>query len=103
MPESGVRVGDDGARRKKGNKVPRVVDILDQLPTPGVAPANEQDWRVQVKHRAQAVRAVNLAHVDQGTPASIRLRAHHSAASNLKSSKSLKWGRIRVAAPPPSD
>ncbi len=70
-PESGHRVGYDGAKPKKGSKVHIAVDTLGHLLTLHVTPATEQD-RAQVATLA-AVRTVTgdtveLAYVDQGYP-----------------------------------
>jgi len=69
-PESGERAGYDGAKRKKGSKVPIAVDTLGHLLALLVTPANEQD-RAQVAALCQAVQqvtgqSVSLAYVDQG-------------------------------------
>lgn len=69
-PESGGRVGYDGAKRKRGSKVHVAVDTLGQLLALHVTPANEQD-RVPVEELARQVQevteqAVELAYVDQG-------------------------------------
>lgn len=69
-PESGARVGYDGAKRQKGSKLHAAVDILGHLLALHVTPANQQD-RAQVGHLAAAVQeitgeTVNLACVDQG-------------------------------------
>ena len=69
-PESGARVGDDGAKKRKGSKVHLAVDTLGHLLALKVTPANEQD-RAQVAARSAAVQEatsqnVELAFVDQG-------------------------------------
>jgi len=69
-PESGVRAGYDGAKRKRGSKVHMAVDTLGHLLTLLVTPANAQD-RAQVEQLATQVQAVTgetveLAYVDQG-------------------------------------
>jgi transposase len=69
-PESGVRAGYDGAKRRKGSKVHAVVDRLGHLLALHVTPANEQD-RAQVAKLAEQVQAVTdqnveLAFADQG-------------------------------------
>jgi transposase len=69
-PESGHRAGYDGAKRRKGSKVPLAVDTLGHLLALHVTPANEQD-RDQVGKLAAAVQRetgqhVELAFVDQG-------------------------------------
>jgi transposase len=69
-PESGGRAGYDGAKKRKGSKVPAAVDTLGHLLALKVTAANEQD-RAQVGALAQAVQAatgenVELAYVDQG-------------------------------------
>ena len=56
-PESGVRAGYDGAKRKKGSKVHvarGAVDTLGHLLALHVTPANEQD-RAQVEELARQV------------------------------------------------
>lgn len=68
-PESGTRAGYDGAKRRKGCKVPVAVDALGQLLALRVTPANEQD-RDQVAVLAAQVQAVTgqsveVAFVDQ--------------------------------------
>jgi len=69
-PESGGRAGYDGAKKRKGSKVPIAVDTLGHLLALKVTAANEQD-RAQVEALAQAVQHVTgdhveLAYVDQG-------------------------------------
>ena len=69
-PESGGRAGYDGAKKRKGSKVPIAVDTLGHLLALKVTAANEQD-RAQVTALAQAVQHVTgdhveLAYVDQG-------------------------------------
>jgi transposase len=69
-PESGGRAGDDGAKRRKGSKLPMVVDTLGELLAVRVTPANEQD-RAQVGALLAQVQAltgeqVEMAFVDQG-------------------------------------
>ena len=69
-PESGGRGGYDGAKKRKGSKVPIAVDTLGHLLALKVTPANDQD-REQVGELAQAVQHVTgdnveLAYVDQG-------------------------------------
>ena len=69
-PESGTRAGYDGAKRKKGSKVPIAVDTLGHLLAVQVTPANEQE-RAQVADLAAKVQEVTqqnvtLAFVDQG-------------------------------------
>src|ERR1051325_8433641 len=69
-PESGERGAYDGAKRRKGSKMPMAVDTLGILLTLHVTPANEQD-RAQVGQLAQQVQAISgqsveLAIVDQG-------------------------------------
>jgi transposase len=73
-PESGVRAGDDGAKKRKGSKVRIAVDTLGHLLALKVTPADEQD-RAQVEDLARAVQAVTgssveLAFVDPGDPGS---------------------------------
>ena len=68
--ESGARAGDDGAKRRKGNKVHLAVDTLGHLLALCVTAADEQD-RAQVAELAQRVQAetgetVEIAFVDQG-------------------------------------
>jgi transposase len=69
-PESGVRAGYDGAKRRKGSKVHAAVDTLGHLLALHVTPADAQD-RAQVEQLAQAVqeltgKSVEVAYVDQG-------------------------------------
>ena len=69
-PESGVRAGYDGAKRRKGSKVHAAVDTLGHLLALHVTPADAQD-RAQVKQLAQEVqeltgKSVEVAYVDQG-------------------------------------
>ena len=69
-PESGVRGGYDGAKRRKGSKAHAAVDTLGHLLALHVTAADEQD-RAQVESLAEAVQAitgesVELAYVDQG-------------------------------------
>jgi hypothetical protein len=69
-PESGVRVGWDGAKRRKGTKIHLAVDTLDHLLALHVTPTNERD-RVQVEELVEAVQqergeTVEVAFVDQG-------------------------------------
>ncbi len=69
-PESGQRAGYDGAKRKRGAKIPVAVDTLGHLLALYVTAASEQD-RAQVKRLAAAVQeatgdSVELGYVDQG-------------------------------------
>jgi transposase len=69
-PESGHCAGYDGAKRKRGRKVPMAVDTLGHLLALHVTPANAQD-RAQVAQVAEQVQAVTgaaveVAFVDQG-------------------------------------
>ncbi len=69
-PESGVRAGYDGHKRRKGSKLHVAVDPLGHLLALHVTPASDQD-RAQVATLAAAVQAatgdrVTLAYVDQG-------------------------------------
>jgi transposase len=69
-PESGTRAGYDGAKRRRGSKVHRAVDMLGHLLAAHVTAANEQD-RSQVSALAAKVQevtgdAVGIALVDQG-------------------------------------
>ncbi len=68
-PESGVRAGYDGAKRKKGNKVHVMANTLGQLLALRVTAGNEQD-RAQVEALAEHVQQVtgetiNLVYADQ--------------------------------------
>jgi transposase len=68
-PESGVRGGFDGHKKRKESKVHIAVDTLGHLLALKVTPANEQD-RAQVAELAAAVQAaaeekVQVAFVDQ--------------------------------------
>ena len=87
-PESGYRVGYDGAKRKKGSKVHAAVDTLGHLLALHVTPADEQD-RAEVETLACAIQQaigenVDLAYVDQGysgeEPAENRDRGEGSCA-----------------------
>jgi Transposase DDE domain len=69
-PESGVRAGYDGAKRRKGSKVHIAVDTLGHLLALKVTAASEGD-REQVAVLAEEVQRVTgnnveLAYVDQG-------------------------------------
>jgi transposase len=69
-PESGLRAGYDGAKRKRGSKVHLAVDTLGHLLGLHVTAADEQD-RAQVAQLAEQVQAVTgasveVAFVDQG-------------------------------------
>ena len=69
-PESSVRVGYDGAKRRKGSKTHMAVDTLGHLLALHVTAAGEQD-RSRVAKLAEDVQAatgdsVELAFVDQG-------------------------------------
>ncbi len=69
-PEGGSRGGYDGAKRKKGSKVPAAVDTLGHLLALRASPASEQE-REYVGELAEAVQeatgeSVELAYVDQG-------------------------------------
>ena len=66
-PESDIRAGNDGAKRKKGSKVSLAVDTLGALHMTAV----DQQDRAQVARLARRVQAatgdtVQLAFVDQG-------------------------------------
>ena len=69
-PENGHRAGYDGAKRKRGSKVPMAVDPLGHLPAWHVTPANDQD-RAQGEQLTAQVQEVTgesseVACVDQG-------------------------------------
>src|SRR5215216_2312165 len=69
-PESGVRAGYDGHKKKKGSKVHLAVDTLGYLLALHVTPANEQE-RDQVDELAGQVQeatggTVEVGFVDQG-------------------------------------
>jgi transposase len=69
-PESGARAGYDGAKRKRGSKVPLAVDTLGHLLALHITAADAQD-RAQVEALAGQVQAVTgeaveVACVDQG-------------------------------------
>jgi hypothetical protein len=69
-PESGARVGYDGAKRRKGSKVHAAVDTLGHLLALHVTAADEQD-RGQMEKLAETVQEITdenieLAYVDQG-------------------------------------
>jgi transposase len=62
-PESGVRAGYDGHKRKKGSKVHAAVDTLGHLLALKITAANEQE-RAQVADLVQAVQQVTGEHVE---------------------------------------
>jgi transposase len=69
-PESGMRAGYDGHKRRKGSKIHIAVDTLGHLIALVVTPANEQE-RAQVSELSKAVQEATgstgtLAFVDQG-------------------------------------
>ena len=69
-PESGVRAGYDGVKRKQDSKLHTAVDTLGHLLALHVTPANADD-HAQVEHLAKAVQAatddsIEIAFVDQG-------------------------------------
>jgi hypothetical protein len=69
-PESGRRVGSDGAKRNKGSKLHLAVDTPGHLVAAHLTPADAPD-RDQVERLAAAVPAatgesVEIAYVDQG-------------------------------------
>ena len=69
-PESGVRAGYDGAKRRKGSKAQIAVDTLGHLVALTVTPADQGD-REQVAALAEQVQqvtggTVELAYADQG-------------------------------------
>jgi hypothetical protein len=69
-PESGARVGYDGAKRRKGSKIHIAVDTLGHLLALQVTPA-DQGGRAQVAALAEEMQTVTggtleLAYVDQG-------------------------------------
>src|SRR5512136_1529921 len=69
-PESGLRAGYDGAKRKRGSKLHMAVDTFGHLLALHVTPANVDD-RAEVGKLAEAVQAatgdsVELIYVDQG-------------------------------------
>lgn len=69
-PESGMRAGYDGYKRRKGSKVHLAVDTLGHMLAMTVTPANEQE-RAQVGELAAQIQQatgdnVELAYVDQG-------------------------------------
>ena len=87
-PESGARVGYDGAKRKRGSKVHMAVDTLGHLLALHVTPATVGD-REEVGRLAKAVQDatgenVTLAYVDQGlyrrTSRGRRSRTRHRVA-----------------------
>jgi hypothetical protein len=87
--ESGPRTGYDGAKRKRGSKVHRAVDILGYLLALHVTPANKQD-RAQVEQMTAWVQAVTgdvveVAYVDQGYTEHQPTRMLQPIASNSKS------------------
>ena len=87
-PESGARAGYDGAKRRKGSKVPVAVDTLGQVLALRVTPASDQD-RAQVAALAAQVQAVTghsveVAFVDQGYPGDEPLEAAAEQGIRLK-------------------
>src|SRR4051794_14392727 len=62
-PESGLRAGYDGAKRKKGSKFHIAVDTLGHLLATPVTPAAAQD-RAQVTVLAKAVQEATGASVE---------------------------------------
>lgn len=69
-PESGVRAGYDGYKRRKGTKLHIAVDTLGNLLALHVTPASDQD-RAQVgvlaaKAQEAAGKTIELAYVDEG-------------------------------------
>ena len=69
-PESGVRAGYDGAKRKRGSKVHLAVDTLGHLLALHVTPADVGD-RTAVKRLAADIQdatgdSIRLAYIDQG-------------------------------------
>jgi transposase len=84
IPESGPRAGDDGAKRRRGSKVPMAVDILGHLLAAHVTAASEQDWSQgsALADKGQEVTgdAVVIAFVAQGytgAQAAQDAAAHH--------------------------
>jgi hypothetical protein len=69
-PESGVRAGYDGAKRRKGSKVYIAVDTLGHLLALTVTPADQGDREQVVAFAAEVQQVtgntVELAFVDQG-------------------------------------
>src|SRR5579859_1151993 len=69
-PESGERAAYDGAKRRKGSKIPMAVDTLGNLLALHVTAANEQDRDqvAELAHQVQVVtgQSVEVAFVDQG-------------------------------------
>ena len=87
-PESGVRGGYDGAKRRKGFKVHAAVDTLGHLLTLHVTAANEQD-HTQIALLTEAVQEitgehVNLAYVDQGYTGQNATEAAHQHGIQLE-------------------
>ncbi len=87
-PESGVRAGWDGAKRRNGSKVHLAVDPLGHLLTLHVTSASEQD-RAQVGELATAIQAVTgdsvtLAYVDQGYTGDIPKQAAEAQGIELE-------------------
>ena len=62
-PESGVRAGYDGAKRRKGSKVHAAVDTLGHLLALHVTAADEQD-RAQVEKLAEAVQEITGENIE---------------------------------------
>jgi len=69
-PESGERAAYDGAKRRKGSKIPMAVDTLGNLLALHGTAANEQDRDqvAELAHQVQVVtgQSVEVAFVDQG-------------------------------------
>lgn len=91
-PESGARAGYDGAKRRKGFKVHIVVDTRGHPLALTVTPANQGDGS-QVEALARQMQqvtgdTVEMAYVDQATPARLR-----SVATSLARRTKLRLGR----------
>ena len=79
-PESGVRGGYDGHKKRKGSKIHLAVDTLRHLQAPRITPANAQD-------RALSTSCRGVHPLDSGT---IRLD------SAWRSSRAPEWRRVSI-------
>jgi transposase len=87
-PESGLRAGYDGHKRRKGSKVHLAVDTLGHLLALHVTPANEQE-RAQVAELSRKVQEVTgenveIAYVDQGYTGQAALAAAQAEGIKLE-------------------
>jgi len=87
-PESGERVGYDGAKRKRGSKLHLAIDTLGHLLALHVTPASADD-RAEVARLARAVQAstgqsVELAYVDQDYTVALAAKAARAHSIELE-------------------